>query len=315
MIRQEENQNGGGAMLINEVCKKCSLTKKAVEYYVEQGLIAPAVRENGYRDFSEEDVSMLQKISVLRGLGLSVKESRSVLTENGTDRGALTKVLCKKALQVTALQERQALISELAARDNWEETEEKLLQLQKKEKVSERILRAFPGNYGKYICLHFAVYLDEPIVTNEQQEAYETVISFLDGISLELPDNLQKYLDEATAHFDEEFAGKVAAKMDDMVFDTEKYIADNQEFIENWIAFKQSEEYRNSPAYLLAEALRQFNSASGYNEVFIPAMCRLSKSYRKYNEALQKADEKFLQKYPSCKPEPSSRLHKENCSR
>ena len=26
-------------MLINEVCKECNLTKKAVEYYTEQGLI------------------------------------------------------------------------------------------------------------------------------------------------------------------------------------------------------------------------------------------------------------------------------------
>ena len=36
-------------MLINEVCKKCSLTKKAIEYYIEQGLVIPAIQENGYR--------------------------------------------------------------------------------------------------------------------------------------------------------------------------------------------------------------------------------------------------------------------------
>ena len=43
-------------MLVNEVCKKCSLTKKAIEYYVEQGLVSPQIQENGYRVFSEEDV-------------------------------------------------------------------------------------------------------------------------------------------------------------------------------------------------------------------------------------------------------------------
>ena len=36
-------------MLINEVCKECNLTKKAVEYYTEQGLIQPRIKENGYR--------------------------------------------------------------------------------------------------------------------------------------------------------------------------------------------------------------------------------------------------------------------------
>ena len=39
-------------MLINEVAKLSNLTKKAVEYYTEQGLICPNILENGYRDFS-----------------------------------------------------------------------------------------------------------------------------------------------------------------------------------------------------------------------------------------------------------------------
>lgn len=33
-------------MLINEVCRECNLTKKAVEYYTEQGLIRPDIAEN-----------------------------------------------------------------------------------------------------------------------------------------------------------------------------------------------------------------------------------------------------------------------------
>lgn len=36
-------------MLINEVCQKCRLTKKAIEYYVEQQLVQPEILENGYR--------------------------------------------------------------------------------------------------------------------------------------------------------------------------------------------------------------------------------------------------------------------------
>ena len=69
-------------MLINEVCKRCKLTKKAVEYYEEQGLICPKVMENGYRAFSEDDVVYLSKIAILRELGLSVSDIKSVLTED-----------------------------------------------------------------------------------------------------------------------------------------------------------------------------------------------------------------------------------------
>ena len=67
-------------MLVNEVCKECNLTKKAVEYYIEQGLIAPSVRENGYRDFCDADVARLKKISVLR-----------TGTVGGRDRGCFDK--------------------------------------------------------------------------------------------------------------------------------------------------------------------------------------------------------------------------------
>lgn len=63
-------------MLINEVCRRCGLTKKAVEYYVEQELLTPLVLENGYRDFSDEDISLLRKISVLRRLEVPVPEIR-----------------------------------------------------------------------------------------------------------------------------------------------------------------------------------------------------------------------------------------------
>lgn len=59
-------------MLINEVCKRYGLTKKAIEYYEEQGLTCPQIMENGYRVFSEDDVIQLNKIAVLRGLGISV---------------------------------------------------------------------------------------------------------------------------------------------------------------------------------------------------------------------------------------------------
>lgn len=59
-------------MLINEVRKRCGLTKKAIEYYEEQGLTCPQIMENGYRVFSEDDVIRLNKIAVLRGLGISV---------------------------------------------------------------------------------------------------------------------------------------------------------------------------------------------------------------------------------------------------
>ncbi len=39
-------------------------------------------------------------------------------------------------------------------------------------------------------------------------------------------------------------------------------------------------------------------NTSGYTDVFMPAMCRLSGSYENYFHELQKLNKKFLQQYP-----------------
>lgn len=83
-------------MLINETSKITNLTKKAIEYYVEQGLVSPVVLDNGYRDFRQEDLEALKKISVLRRLGLSVEEIKAVLrneAEGGLERIAVQREL------------------------------------------------------------------------------------------------------------------------------------------------------------------------------------------------------------------------------
>lgn len=287
-------------MLINAVCKECSVTKKAVEYYIEQGLVSPTVQENGYRDFSEEDIRRLKKISILRNLGLSVTDIQDVLFGE-TAASVLNEIYHRRNLQMTVLQEKQKLIQELASTHDWEQVQNRLCQLQKEQTILERLMNAFPGYYGKFLCLHFAPYLNEPVSTDRQQGAYDTIVSFLDKVDFDIPADLREYLDEITITLDESFMERLTRSVSAVIHETEKYIADNKEIIESRIAYKQSEEYKAATAYSLEKALRQFNSASGYDDIFIPAMCRLSESYQKYHEELSAADKVFLQKYPGLK--------------
>lgn len=282
-------------MLINAVCKECSLTKKAIEYYIEQGLIFPTVQNNGYRDFSDEDITILKKISVLRNLGLSVSDIRNVLSGNITM--ALDEVYHRKTLQMSILQEKQKLIQELASTHDWRKIQDRLQQLQKRQTISERLMNAFPGYYGKFLCLHFAPYLNEPILTEQQQEAFDKITCFLDKVDFDIPPDLKKYLNEIRLSLDEEMIENMSVSVNAAVYDAENYIINNREEIENYIAYKQSEKYKATPAYHLENVLRQFNRISGYNEIFIPAMCQLSESYRKYYNELLKANEKFADKY------------------
>lgn len=282
-------------MLVNEVCKECNLTKKAVEYYIEQGLVAPSVRENGYRDFSDADVTRLKKISVLRGLGLSVADIEGVLAKQGV---SLNNISGQKLREITVLQEKQKLLQELAKTQDWDSVQEKLLQIQRRQSVLERMRNAFPGYYGNFICQHFAPYLGEPVRTEEQQEAFDTIIAFLGGIQFQIPDDLRAYYDEVTMSVDDAVAENASASVRSAVCDFENYMDENRDVIEICMAYKQSEEYKTSQAYRLEETLKQFNSTSGYSDIFIPAMCRLSESYRAHYEMLQRANEKLLQRYP-----------------
>ena len=282
-------------MLVNEVCKMCQLTKKAIEYYIEQDLVTPSVLENGYRDFSKEDVLLLKKISVLRGLGMTVADIQNVLcSRNAT----LNEISQKKLLEITLLHEKQQLIQELAKTKDWETVQDKLQQFQKKQSVLERLRSVFPGYYGNYICQHFAPYLSEPVRTKEQQEAFDTIIAFLDNVHLEIPDDLREYYDELTADYVDKDFEDVYANMRNAFCDIEQFVTENREKIENYMAYKQTAEYKMTHMYHLEEVLKQFNCASGYNDIFIPAMCRLSTAYREYHKALQQANEKFLQIYP-----------------
>ena len=280
-------------MFIHEVCKECSLTKKAVAYYIACGLLSPSVQENGYRNFSVEEGEQLKKITVLRALGLSVSDiKRAVSDKTGIE---LNRLAVQKRLEINLLQERQALLQELAAQLNWEQIHSQLQRLEQKQTILERLMQAFPGAYGQCLCLHFASFLQEPITTESQQAAFGTILSFLDRANFEIPAELQNEL-EASCQI------ALAAGPDinpaHRVPEMEAWIAEHPDDIKAYLAYKQSAAYQASPAYRLEKALRQFMQTSGYVEVFIPAMRQLSKTYDQYYQSLQKANEKFLESYP-----------------
>lgn len=67
-------------MKINEAAKITGLTKKAIYFYIEEGLINPVKLDNNYHDFSNRDISHLMLISKMRKLGLSINDIREMHT-------------------------------------------------------------------------------------------------------------------------------------------------------------------------------------------------------------------------------------------
>ena len=63
-------------MNIKEIEERSGLTRANIRYFEQEGLLAPARRENKYRDYSEEDLETLLRIALLRSLGFSLEEIR-----------------------------------------------------------------------------------------------------------------------------------------------------------------------------------------------------------------------------------------------
>jgi len=113
-----------------------------------------------------------------------------------------------------------------------------------------------------------------------------------------MPEELEQYLDEINTDTGQEIIAKTDAALAELTEDPESYLQNHKETIEQYLSFKQSEEYKNSPAHRLMEVLQQFQQEHGYSTVFIPAMRRLSPAYEEYMQKLEKADRIFIKRYP-----------------
>ena len=76
-------------MNIGTVSVKSGLPAKTIRYYEDIGLIRPDRRDNGYRDYSMEDVHRLRFLQRSRSLGFSVEECRQLLSLSTACRAGL----------------------------------------------------------------------------------------------------------------------------------------------------------------------------------------------------------------------------------
>lgn len=65
-------------MTIKEVEQELGIPRATVRFYEKEGLLDPKREENGYRDYSENDVDKLKKIIILRKLGIAVGDIEDI---------------------------------------------------------------------------------------------------------------------------------------------------------------------------------------------------------------------------------------------
>ena len=80
----------------------------------------------------------------------------------------------------------------------------------------------------------------------------------------------------------------------DAIENPEKWLKDNEDVINRYESYKNSEEYQNSMMKQVQDKLTNFMKENQYYEIAIPLIRKFSKSYDEYYKKLLKANEQYL---------------------
>ena len=104
-------------MKINQVEQAVGISKKNIRFYEQEGLLSPSRSANGYRDYTEEDVTVLQQIKLLRKLDSPIEEIRRLQTGSLTLEDCLRRHLIVLERRSRNLEATNAFCHRLLAED------------------------------------------------------------------------------------------------------------------------------------------------------------------------------------------------------
>lgn len=280
-------------MKIQEVCNLLNLTKKAIYYYEEQGLLSIHKDKNGYRIFNDDDIEQLHEISLYRKLDIQISDVKSLLKADKDEKSELLREICIEKKNALKMQERiLELLEQLVDQvTSWEELDEQIDY----QNIAKAIQAQIPGIYGKMFMQHFYPYLQGRIETEKQKQAYQRIIRFWDDINLKLPWSI-RFIYWLNRHESDEKMMLAFQKAENM----------KSELLESEVAYEKAKElmehvYKNScrlsykvfnyPQRKLKIRLQNI----GYNDIFLPALCDLSPEYHEYSLKWKELNDKVCQ--------------------
>ena len=279
-------------MLRNKIQNKTGLTRKAIEYYEEKGLINPQKTENGYRDYSDNDLEVLIKVSLFRKLGISVTEIEDYLS---TGISSLSSVLRRKQHQLDVEEKRKEVLELVVKGESQKLINEKIKLIEAEESIYVRLERLFPGYFGQMFFAAYQPFLNESLGKDEE-EAFEKYVDYLDNLpSLQLSKDEQDYIEKISSTFDMQTLNKVNEDKINAIENVEEWLKENDNAISQYEQYKNSEEYQNSLMKKIQDKLQNFMKDNKYYEIAIPLIRKFSKSYDDYYKKLIVANDKYLE--------------------
>lgn len=269
-------------MRLNEVIKQVDLSKRAIKFYEEKGLLKTKRDSNGYRNYTDKDISLLKEISSYRKMGIGLSDIKKILN----DKSVLKQILIEKKKEITISQNELEALEKFIENNNIEE----LYDSVDYKTLADAIQNSIPGFYGYYFLNHFLPYLQIRIQTKEQQEAYNRLIEFWDNTNIRIP-FLMKLNSQILFKLNSKKSlivqiEQIDSQIKEMLNPTEEEYEKLKKKVNDGYKLKNSIFYKYS---LIGISQRKFMKElqnKGYNDIFIPSMIALSPKYKEYHNAL-----------------------------
>jgi Cu(I)-responsive transcriptional regulator len=100
-------------MNIGQAAERSGLPTKTIRYYEDIGLLKPARRANGFRDYGDKDIHELRFIARARGLGFSVEECRHLLELYRDKDRASAEVRAMASIHIKAIHQKIEMLKEM----------------------------------------------------------------------------------------------------------------------------------------------------------------------------------------------------------
>lgn len=275
----------------SEVEKITGLRRKAILYYEEKELISPALEENNYRNYSEEDLNKLIKISIYRRLGLNISEIKNILDSNNKEIG---KILRDRDYKIELKKNKKNLLERIVRDDDLKEIIDELNTLEKEESIYEKLTRIFPGYFGQAFFMSYKPFLKEKLKEDEE-EAFNEYVNFLDSLpEIDFTEEEKSYIENLTSDFKNEDLEKINSEKIKAAYNFENWLRENENNIKAYEKFLESYEYKNSSLKTIRDKIKNYMIKNNYYEVALPLVRKMSPAYDDYYKKLLESNEKIL---------------------
>lgn len=278
-------------MRIQEAARAVGCTQRAIKFYEEKGLLPPVSRgENGYRDYTDEDIRVLHEIQAYRKLGIGLADIRALLS--GKKAELLTDILQRKRAEADARQHEIEALEAFIAHPDAQALDEAI----DFESIAKAMRAQIPGYFGDYIAGHFAPYLAIRITSQEQRDAYARILAFWDDPKPRLPLSfrLSTLLSRLIPH-PQATQAQMDAYIQSLLHPTEEAYARMREQTLRVVRMRKNPLVRHSPGEAMKRRMMRGLKDCGYYDIFIPEMKRLSPAYRAYHDALDALNDRLCQ--------------------